>query len=745
VRRRDLLGALAAGLLRPALPRPRRRPRPEWRFELDGRLRWSLVPRAGAPAIAQAEVAVELEGAEWTGLAALEHVRRFAVEPTRGGSAGWQVVGSLEGVEVSAEFLDGPPPVITVTARGLGDDRSVTAIRFLDSGTARVAGLTPAGRGRTRLLINGARSASDCAVVPWDGTVEATGHWQLAVLREAGARASAEPSLVFAFAAHDAGAGRFRVGDAVVVESAIGRRLVGMTRSPASASLAVVASGDPLDALAHLSGGPPVGRKALAGWSPSNAPAGAATEDALLAGLDAARRLADPQALRVIVVGDGYQRSVGDWETNDRFPHGHRWLTDRIHAAGLQAGLWLAPFAVAERSGIPVAHPEWLQRVPASDPHAAMRREDWGGAVYALDAAQPAVQDYLRELARHVVNVWGYDVLELDALGLGWGAAPGGQSAAETYRAGLRALREGGGDAFVLAAGAPLQHSAGLVDAMRVVPGVAPAFDSLVPAARNLLLRAHLDGSAWINDAGAVPVGAPLSATEARTWASVVALCGVSAFATDALDGLDDERLAILRRIMPVAPVRGRPLDLAAPEWTGFLDDSAPAWLLAPVADDWWMLAGMNWDDEPRRLSVSLADHGIRGPLAAWDVWEGARRADVDGRVVLSLPPHGATVLSLRRPRRFPFVLGSSRHVVQGLMDLEDERWDARLGVLSGRAVLLDGRPYEIAVALPPGFVPSAASCDPAADITVEVVDRRSARVRLASPPAAAVDWSVVF
>jgi len=224
-----------------------------------------------------------------------------------------------------------------------------------------------------------------------------------------------------------------------------------------------------------------------------------------------------------------------------------------------------------------------------------------------------------------------------------------------------------------------------------------------------------------------------------------VALCGVSAFATDALDGLDEERLGILRRIMPVAPVRGRPLDLAAAEWAGFLDDSAPAWLLAPVADDWWMLAGMNWDDEPRRLSVSLADHGIRGPLAAWDVWEAARQADVDGRVTLSVPPHGVTVLSLRRPRRIPFVLGSSRHVVQGLMDLEDERWDARLGVLSGRAVLLDARPYEIAVALPPGFVPSAASCDPAADITVDVVDRRSARVRLASPPAAAVDWSVVF
>jgi len=58
--------------------------------------------------------------------------------------------------------------------------------------------------------------------------------------------------------------------------------------------------------------------------------------------------------------------AAGDWDTNAKFPHGHRCLTDRIHAAGFQAGLWIAPFAVAERSDVARANPAWLLKGPIS-------------------------------------------------------------------------------------------------------------------------------------------------------------------------------------------------------------------------------------------------------------------------------------------------------------------------------------------------------------------------------------------
>ena len=742
VKRRDLLRALAAlALWRPALRRARRR-RDPWQFQLDGAQRWSLVPREGPAVVAGAEIAVRLGAGGWTPLGALERVRRFALAPPGGGGRSWQVVGVVDGVEITAEFLDGSPPAITVRARGLAAEQELAEIRFFDTATARVPALDD--RAGSRLWINGAGSADECLVVPCDGTVEATSHWQLAVLPP-GATGAAARGLALSFGADDAGVGRFAVGETVVATSWLGRRLVGMALPPASATLVIVPGADPLDALGGLAAALPA-RKTPAGWASGHALGAAVSEAGLLDAVEAARRHADPESLRVILLDDGYQRSVGDWETNDRFPHGHRWLTDRIHEAGFQAGLWLAPFVVAERSGIQVAHPEWLLRTPRGDLRVVAEREDWGGRLYALDGGAPVVQDYLRELARHVVNAWGYDLLKLGALDLALTDAPPARAgAAEGYRAGLRALREGAGAAFVLACDAPLQPSAGLVDAMRVVPDLTPGFGSLVPAARASLLRAHFNGAAWTNDADAVLVGDALTDVEARTWASLVALTGGTAFASDALDRLPDGRLDILRRIMPVAPVRGRALDIADPAWAGFLADAAPAWLLAPVSDDWWMLAAMNWDDAPRRLALSLAEHGIRGPLAAFDVWEGARLEDVDGRLSLDLPAHGCAVLSLRRPRRVPSVLGANRHVVQGIMDLEDETWDGEQRTLSGHAVLLDDRPYELTIALPPGFHPAGATCDPSAEVTVDAVDRRAARLRIAKPPAAELDWTVMF
>ena len=109
------------------------------------------------------------------------------------------------------------------------------------------------------------------------------------------------------------------------------------------------------------------------------------------------------------------------------------------------------------------------------------------------------------------------------------------------------------------------------------------------------------------------------------------------------------------------------------------------------------------------------------------------------------LPPHATTLLSLRRPRRTPFVLGSTRHLVQGVVDLEDEQWDGRRRVLSARAVLLDDRPYELTIALPTGFRPREARCEPSAEVTVDSAERGAARLRVSRPPGAELDWLVQF
>ena len=870
--RRDLLGAAAAAAALPGLRAPGRRRQGEeqgWIFTLDGQLRWRLGPQRGRPVVDGAEIAVEFEGGPPIRLGALSGVRRYRFGG-RGEAGGWTAVGTTDQVEVTARFEDGLGPSarrarwprLAVSLRGLDAARSLVAVHFLDSSVARVPALSRPG---TRLWINGYQSWSPCGVVALGPGAAATGHWQLATASDAPRRAADVPSgLGLAFGADDSGEGRFAVsGRAVRASSHLARRLCGAAFPPATAELTVLPSDQPLESLGGLAADAlpgPLPAETAAGWCSWYELYGDVTEADVVANLEFARRRFDTRSFRVVQVDDGFQRAAGDWNTNDKFPHGHRWLTEAIHGAGFQAGLWIAPFAAADRSGIPVSRPHWLLRDERGQPLVLATREDWGGRVFGLDASQREVQEHLRDLMRLAVDEWGYDYLKLDFLYYGAQGTREGrwQSGAEACRAGLRAMREGAGRAFLLGCGAPLQHALGYCDGMRIGADVDATWEGIQTAALAAVRRAHLHGRAWQNDPDALVVREPLTIAEARAWASVVALTGGMALASDNMPRLPEERVEILRRTLPVARLAGRALDFGAAErvtapalwagparlaelpltwrfrpgddpawsapdlddsgwttiaagapwerqgnegldgfawyraaftaprrapagplalelgrvddadetfvngvrvgatgtvppaygsawqayrryavpreairwgrdnvvavrvydgdgpggWYSFRRDRPPSLILAQVRADWWMLAAVNWDDEPRRLAADLAAHGVAGPLLAYDVWADARAADVDGRWSGAVAARSATVLSLRRRTRVPCVIGSTRHIAQGAVDLEGERWDARRRVLGARSVHLDDRPYAVTIALPPGFRARECRCD---------------------------------
>ncbi len=174
----------------------------------------------------------------------------------------------------------------------------------------------------------------------------------------------------------------------------------------------------------------------------------------------------------VLQVDDGWQRSVGDWEPNAKFPSGMPDLARRIRAAGKSAGLWLAPLVAVRSSRLFQAHPDWFLRDGRGRPISA--GVNWGEQLHALDTTQPAVLDWLTALMRQV-RAWGFDYLKLDFLyasGLP-GVRRQHMPREAALRRGLKALRDGmGTDAFFVACGCPILPSLGLCDALRVGPDV---------------------------------------------------------------------------------------------------------------------------------------------------------------------------------------------------------------------------------------------------------------------------------
>jgi alpha-galactosidase len=185
----------------------------------------------------------------------------------------------------------------------------------------------------------------------------------------------------------------------------------------------------------------------------------------------------------VLQVDDGWQRDIGDWEPNARFPAGMEALSAHIRATGRRAGLWLAPLIAARSSVLFHAHPEWFLRDPRG--RLVSAGFNWGRQLYALNTTLPDVQDWLAALM-HKVRGWGFSFLKLDFLY--GGALPGvrqaGMSREMAFRAATQLLRNAmGPDAYFLACGAPILPVLGLCDALRIGPDVSTYWENQRDAA----------------------------------------------------------------------------------------------------------------------------------------------------------------------------------------------------------------------------------------------------------------------
>lgn len=170
----------------------------------------------------------------------------------------------------------------------------------------------------------------------------------------------------------------------------------------------------------------------------------------------------------VLQVDDGWQKDIGDWEPNEKFPSGMAALAERIKSTGRRAGLWLAPLIASKSSRLFRERRDWFLR--GEKGRLVSAGFNWGQPLYALDTTHPDVRSWLTALMRQV-RQWGFDYYKLDFL---YAGALKGKRYSEVpresaYRECLRYLREAMGEgAFFLTCGTPILPALGMCDAMRI-------------------------------------------------------------------------------------------------------------------------------------------------------------------------------------------------------------------------------------------------------------------------------------
>lgn len=197
------------------------------------------------------------------------------------------------------------------------------------------------------------------------------------------------------------------------------------------------------------------------------------------------------------------------------------------------------------------------------------------------------------------------------------------QTNLEAYRAGLRALRAAAGPDTYIAACNVAQNfrsmggSIGLADAMRIGPDTGADWGAILPNFHLGTRLYFLHNRVWHNDPDCLMVRAPLTLTQARSFASWIAVSGSPNLVSEWLPGLPADRLDCIKRSMPnstAPPFRSNYRPQAAPlsRWLRCVTvpkSSAPP-VTSPSASSMWALI-----NGPSRFS--------RGH-ARW--WEATRR-----------------------------------------------------------------------------------------------------------------------
>jgi hypothetical protein len=160
----------------------------------------------------------------------------------------------------------------------------------------------------------------------------------------------------------------------------------------------------------------------------------------------------------------------------------------------------------------------------------------------------------------------------------------------------------------------------------------------------------------------------------------------------------------IVSRSYPHYPqaISARPLDA----FTGVRDPQVYELELTP---DWRQVAFYNTGKVPAAISTALS--GERGGNAigldpdasyhAYEFWSDTYLGKFAGtaRLQRNLEAGHCAMVSLRKALPHPQVVSTDRHLLQGWVELADVQWNAGDRTLAGKAVVIGGEPFRIAIA----------------------------------------------
>jgi len=464
------------------------------------------------------------------------------------------------------------------------------------------------------------------------------------------------------------------------------------------------------------------------------------------------------------IMGSGPTGNFTRHNPQGPYPSGMKSNAGQLAGHGLRAGLWFTPFSWDPRDPLFEGRQDWFVKKADGSLYEVL----WAG--WCLDMTHPDARAFLSDAVGRITQDWGYRYLKPDAMWCGLAAKctyPGTayvedqygdavfhdpyQTNLEAYRAGIRTMRAAAGPDTYIAACNVAQNfrsmggAMGLIDAMRIGPDTGADWGAILPNFHLGTRLYFLHNRVWHNDPDCLMVREPLTLTQARSFASWIAVSGSLNLVSEWLPGLPADRLDCIKRSMPNTGLAARPLDL-------FEQMPARVWHLT---DGHRQVVGLfNWDAAKSvTVKLDLAQVGLavnQARVVGLDYWSGAFVPVAGSNLEVELPPSGCRIVAIAPVQDRPQLLGTSRHITQCFVDVGPDRWSSP--VLSGTCKVVGGDPTELRL-VPEStggnwkpLAAEVASADREAGVTVTMKEEGGlVRVSLGAPTNREVRWSVRF
>lgn len=489
-------------------------------------------------------------------------------------------------------------------------------------------------------------------------------------------------------------------------------------------------------------------------------------ENEIIRNTEFAARYLKSYGLEYIQIDEGYQTMHGEWQGNERFPHGLKWLADTIKSFGLKPGIWISPFVVSDTTNIFKQHPEWFMK----NEDGSLKRigpwpnedTDWFRNEvpkrYGLDITHPGAEKWFTDLIDTIVNSWGFEMIKIDFVA--WTVFSAhhfydpSYTPAQVYRKAFEIIRKVAGDRCHLLDCGPGNITAGLINSMRIEydqnygyrnDSWKQYFIGPSSSAGAAGKRYYYHNTSWINDADHVCIDL-LSPQQSQAAASLIALTGGNTMSGDRLITMDAGKLEIFRKILPSSGLNGKPVDL----WDSEIQTVFTVNVMKKFGE--WTVAGFfNPDLHQNAVKEFSLERLWLDPdktYLCYDFWKEQFFGEITDKIHVEIDPGSVTLLSFHEKKDFPQIISTTRHVLQGAVEIEDSWFDHSSASLHGISHGPQGTTHNVIIYVPYGYYWLPVQnilYDDFENYSVKMVDTNILRIKLNFDNTTTISWKIPF